>query len=823
MSCSSAERLHNLLETEMKGKMRNFIDHEVDLTSFAKYFFYDACSCRRKMHEIACGMDLSRELEYLSTLQVPISANMALAADKQRVMACGAAREILNSKWAIPSIEGNQQLSDELSCKIQEPCHVSNGSTKSEISMCERFFNSSTTEILDDQNAISFYLPFINEMCGELQCRLIDITKGFFANSQRKVMEERCRESWIHQNYYNMVLSHDREDDWQEKHDCARERFMTRAQLDPPQVLRMIDIEATCRQVQQDQLQRVVLIDYWDDRVQEAGYTAISHTYGMDVYKVFDCVCTTECYAKVHPRCSDRPCPHHEAHQNASSDVESEKRDRVVRDILGMCATLRAAGVTYAWHDGVCIAQHNESEVEETIKHIGWVYASANDTVIFLHYVGNPMAPIKHGVVLSELTSRWHTRVWTLQEAALSQCRRYCVRVGSTSFSDCQSLEEFEKKIALCYEDGFSKVEIVEEERFFEDVKEMERVLRFLCRNMAGNLAMPDDDDIVVQSNWMWIKALKWHECILQLLSTLLWTCFEFPTVDTALRMCSSRDSKHKGDRMNSILALAEVKDFVAPKAKDLEVSTIEFFKKQGQRGLAMALFSTNLQFHNEDKQYIREVRQHTWPPTLWREVSFFPVTDADFHNCIEFKVSEEGRMELRGELAFVEVLFTAKLEEVNLREENPTEDAFNAQSGAVLDFLEASQELAYLAIDLTFFDFKSRFRAKISGTPMPCRSMGNVFLSAFERCSSEGPVVYGQEIEEAESIHAHLVFPHYMLEPHTLSDSDIGVPLLLVQGRLHAPVYKIGLFKPTYLFIKCLQTIADRPAITTINNIVII
>lgn len=268
---------------------------------------------------------------------------------------------------------------------------------------------------------------------------------------------------------------------WKAEHACLRDKFLTRAALQPPQMLRVIDIEATCRQGES-----VVLIDYCaDDSVQQVGYTTISHTYGMEIYEAFDYPCASECSAKICPHCSNKACPHQD-YASSLVGASSEKQKRVVNDILSK------TGVNYAWHDGACIAQHDEAEVEETIKHMGWIYANAKETVIFLHYVGSPMAPIRNSNDRNELCCHWHTRVWTLQEAALSKCRQYCVRVGP--LGDCQSMKEFEEKKALWYGDDSSTIEIMEEERFFEFVKEIHTVLCSLLANLSEKvLSIPDD------------------------------------------------------------------------------------------------------------------------------------------------------------------------------------------------------------------------------------------------------------------------------------------------------------------------------------------
>ncbi|MCO5585874.1 hypothetical protein L7F22_039807 [Adiantum nelumboides] len=234
------------------------------------------------------------------------------------------------------------------------------------------------------------------------------------------------------------------------KRDRDRAEFLARGRLQPSPVLRVIDIQAKC------QIRTVVLMDYRHGEVLKVGFSAISHTYGMEVYDIFNCQCTTKVSSVyMNPRCLVGPCPH----DSTVSVERSRTRDRVVNDILGMCENLCKAGVEYAWHDGVCICQHDDAEVMEMIKCMGWVYAYAKETIIFLHYVGKPMEPIGPGDGVNELICRWHTRVWTLQEGAWSNERRYCVRVGDTAnfkrLQHCQSLEEYEKEVGLWYKEEY--------------------------------------------------------------------------------------------------------------------------------------------------------------------------------------------------------------------------------------------------------------------------------------------------------------------------------------------------------------------------------
>ncbi|MCO5578544.1 hypothetical protein L7F22_032387 [Adiantum nelumboides] len=112
---------------------------------------------------------------------------------------------------------------------------------------------------------------------------------------------------------------------------------------------------------------------------------------------------------------------------------------------------------------------------------------------------------------------------------------------------------------------------------------------------------------------------------------------------------------------MNSILALAGVKDFVAPKDEHMELSTIQlFFERQEQpAGPARALFSVNVCLLEEDvERYMREVRKHTWPPLLWKSLHIRKNAE-DFASArIHFRVQEDGNLDLTAKLLCVAVRF---------------------------------------------------------------------------------------------------------------------------------------------------------------------
>ncbi|MCO5577529.1 hypothetical protein L7F22_031360 [Adiantum nelumboides] len=444
-----------------------------------------------------------------------------------------------------------------------------------------------------------------------------------------------------------------------------RAQFLATAHLQPPQVLRVIDIDSTCSR------RHVTLLDYRNVQDLARGYSAISHTFGLDVYSVFDCQCASDFSsnnASVPPRCRDHPCLH-----NITGKCK-DQRDKVVNDILGMCHILRKAGVAYAWHDGVCIAQHNDKELTATIESMGWIYSMAQETIVFLHYVGKPMAPVSPRGSECELVCRWHTRVWTLQEAALSKKRRYCVRVCNppprfqSSYRSCNTLKklvrkfkEFEEAIALWYSFESSEIDVITEERFMVDfIQEAEDVschLRLAAQRLKErNYSMWSASNDALGLDCWYAVINSWYSCLTRLKDTLQQTCLGFPTLGAALFNCSRRDSKHMGDRVNSVLTLAGLRGFVAPKDfqegnDTMEGWTIEFFNQQGQGGLAWALFCLNVGRPKVDDDMLRT---RTWVPMLWRPIrehAIVGISDCTKSWGIKFKVCQDKRLQLEGEL----------------------------------------------------------------------------------------------------------------------------------------------------------------------------
>lgn len=459
-----------------------------------------------------------------------------------------------------------------------------------------------------------------------------------------------------------------------------RARFLAATNLQHPEAFRVIDIKSTCSR------RHVTLLDYQNVQASGYGYSAISHTYGLEVYSIFNCpcACVFSCInARIPPRCWDCPCPH-----TAPGECK-DQRDRVINDILRMCDILGKAGVAYAWHDGVCIAQHDDNEVGATIQSMGWIYSSANETIVFLHYVGKPMAPIAPRGSGYDLACRWHTRVWTLQEAALSKKRRYCVRVCDPPLRFChfsrpcntpkklaRCTKEFEETIALWYRFDSSKIDVITEERFIVDyIQEAEEVachLRLMAINLKENHSLWRESNEALGLDGCYTCIKSWFSCLTRLKETLRQTCLGFPTLGAALTDCSRRDSKHVGDRINSVLTLAGLKDFVVPKefkeanAGTMEGWTIEFFERQGQGGLAWALFSLNVG-RVEWNDGMQKAITCSWVPLLWRPLrdpDIVAISEASKRWGIKFTVCEDKRLRLKGELVCVPMTLTLKLKE---------------------------------------------------------------------------------------------------------------------------------------------------------------
>ncbi|KAH7436633.1 hypothetical protein KP509_05G028700 [Ceratopteris richardii] len=461
--------------------------------------------------------------------------------------------------------------------------------------------------------------------------------------------------------------------------DDQRAQFLQTVTLQPPHVFRVIDIETTCTKG------IVTLLDYHHNgQISATGYSAISHTYGMEVYNIFDCRCAAEFKFSSNegtpPRCWDRPCSH------ITAGEHKDKRDRIVGDILQMCHILWKAGVKYAWHDGVCIAQHDEDEVRATIQSMGWVYSSANETIIFLHYVGKPMAPISLPDSGYDLVCRWHTRVWTLQEAALSKNRRYCVRVCRHRlqfygyYRSCKTLKklmrklkEFEETVAQWYNIGTSQIDVITEERFLTDflyqAEDASRQLWLTLMRLKKNKSIlwnGTSEDLGLE-DW-YSRMYRWSSCLNTLKSTVQSTCLGFPTFGEALAACSKRDSKHIGDRINSILVLARLNNFTAPKEfsggdDTMENWTIEFFKQIGMQGLVWALFSVNVGVSDD----VQPPVTRSWVPLLWkvlREPEIVGISECINTWDMKLKVTEDRMLQINGEFLCVAVTFVVNLKE---------------------------------------------------------------------------------------------------------------------------------------------------------------
>eukprot|EP00250_Pteridium_aquilinum_P035273 c9054_g1_i1 orf=1-1299(-) len=369
------------------------------------------------------------------------------------------------------------------------------------------------------------------------------------------------------------------------KSECALKRDEAAQRLSepgPPPQFRLIDCKSTCDR------KRVVLVDWLHD--EQYRYTAISHTWGEDAYAVFNCECACDCSRCIIPRYDSRtkPCSGTEAHDPLHTEV--------IGGILKMCERLMGAGCEFLWHDGVCIAQHNEEEVTETIRHMGWVYANASDTIIFLHNVGNPMSLLP---LQKPYKTRWNTRVWTLQEAALSRRRRYCIRLvhfckppddffmgfyhsaeeysqaklacisegGHLSVMSSTLRKDFETKLEQCYQDD-SCIAVLEEEQFWSHLLSLWAQVQYLCKCM---LVFPSETSLMDFEE----RESKWLSSLKTWIMILVTELFEFPDLFAVILVCARyRESKHEGDRINSLLGLAGITDFVAPKDGEFEAST---------------------------------------------------------------------------------------------------------------------------------------------------------------------------------------------------------------------------------------------------------
>ncbi|MCO5581725.1 hypothetical protein L7F22_035614 [Adiantum nelumboides] len=598
---------------------------------------------------------------------------------------------------------------------------------------------------------------------------------------------------------------------------CRRE-FLEKARLEPPSQMRLINCQATCEENQ------VVLMDWCIDEPVE--FAAVSHTFGMEVYAVFDCECTTKCLTKV-PRCSEKPCLRH--------DSDSDPRNRVVQDILNMCAILKSAGVEYAWHDGVCIAQHNEDEVVDTIKHIGWIYSHARETIIFLHYIGTPMAPIK---LDGDLKSRWQTRVWTLQEAALSRRRRYCMRVvsGSTgemsfTWDGCKSLQEVEDMIASWYRDDSSEVAVIEEEEYWKMIVELDSLIVPLQACLTAN----SDPSLI-------LKLYTWGACVSEWMATLVQTCFRFPTVAVALHACSSRDSKHEGDRINSILALAGVKDFVVPKDGNMEASFVENFIEfivfeDGKMELRGEMACVAVKFTFFTSTGMKEKASESGDVIVIQEIAATPSIAMDLTYAVA-----DGYTAVLAQASSL-ALGTAVVPMMG------DSDA-TAASTEPAPYYTPPQYAAQAALSLLVEGTFARACAKtepgwMEALPSPATAaastsrpkliqvrallLGQAIFPMSESGGGLGPHVQGRDIQDKESFWAHLVLPRQpLLQHHAFSSRrplsqvplwDWRVPALLVQGDLTAQVSKIGCFHLKRELKDIFKTLLP----TTINKLVII
>lgn len=594
--------------------------------------------------------------------------------------------------------------------------------------------------------------------------------------------------------------------------DEVAERLSTN--LGPPPQFRLIDCKSTSEQ------NRVVLVD---GHARQDSYTAISHTWGEEIYGVFNCECACVCSSMV-PRCCGEPCPGAAAH--------GERHSVVIGDILKMCERVKKAGSEFVWHDGVCIAQHNEKEVQETIRHMGWIYAHAADTVIFLDYVGKPMALLP---LDKPYLTRWYRRVWTVQEALLARRRRYCIRMAPhfhetppdffngpyssveeyyeaklAYFSNngyCESsttMEDFEAKLAHCYEDD-SCIAVIEEEQFWNQLISLYAQVLYLDKYLLIVLSKP-------RSNCDVLKVEKWFTGLHAWITHFKEQVFKFPSLSHVLTSCALfRESKHEGDRINSILGLAGITDFVAPKDGNFEASSIEFLKRADQELIPEVMFWVNASW-TED----HACRRHTWlprlstpifcdyyyPEKLWHVVendqSFFVQVKTPCHRLIpiwaQFSCSilrlrtpeqlfrcvvlENGMLELTGPIIWsLAVQFTLTSEDNSGLPSMNVDNEHLHRNCNILSMDVAEARAVGTPGQATFAKASSTLLGRVR-FPL---DMGDM---EFKEQILGRPVIEGRMVEKGSSFLAHLVFAQYRS------------PALIVQGEdLEAPVSKIGIF----------------------------
>ncbi|MCO5575529.1 hypothetical protein L7F22_029330 [Adiantum nelumboides] len=413
-----------------------------------------------------------------------------------------------------------------------------------------------------------------------------------------------------------------------------RASFVESLPMGAPPHFRLIDCQETLKRGS------IFLVD-WQQGI---PYTAISHTWGLPVYAALDCPCATDQNSSITKvRCNPKLCcPQTAEHQ------------RIIQGMLCMCKRLHyVADVNYIWHDGVCIAQYDEKELYEAMKHMAWVYGNAKETVIFFHYVGKPLVPVapledveyslfayeKIQAIMRRLSSlvhrifpsrsdavkqllpRWFSRAWTYQEAVVSPKRRYCIRLGDVDrLASCWTWADYEMRLKEWDEDE-TAVKVLEEEEFVNVLHKLSgKTLRLMtyaaiARSSAFHIYM---------ALMVMVKAIE----------SRVWP--QDPI--TLLFEASSRECNHKEDRLNSMLGLAGVRDFVVKREglETLEASTIEFLSRMGHKGLARAMCGVNS---------VPKTQPWTssWVPDLDRPIRVAPLWDDEGGWISSVEVVQEG------------------------------------------------------------------------------------------------------------------------------------------------------------------------------------
>lgn len=237
------------------------------------------------------------------------------------------------------------------------------------------------------------------------------------------------------------------------------------------------------------------------------------------------------------------------------------------------------------------------------------------------------------------------------------------------------------------------------------------------------------------------------------------------------------------------------MKGFVAKKDESsMEANTIEYFNRQGRKGLELAVFTANEKFIEKDRIDIQKYCQHTWVPRLW--VPLVSVIDGD--SCLEYRVLDTGMVELEGKLLSVRVEFTFNIPEYGEGE----------SSSAIVEDIPSyahTESLASCHMVLT------RFGVRVGATfpQAPECPIGTGYIPSFHTF-----------IKTCRRFHAYLVMP---MEAAICASEESQWPTLLVQGDLQTNVQKMGCFKLSPVFVTyAKQVLINKPFITVLEKLII-